>query len=48
MICQQGVDYYDRLHSENNIPEARAIYYPLLRKVVGCIQDRNSRSILEV
>jgi|SRR5215472_18426068 len=48
MTGQQGAEFYDRIHSENNGPEPRALYYPLLRRVVGCIRDRGSRSILEV
>ena len=48
MNPEEGVDYYNRVHSESNVPETRALYYPLLRKVVERIQDRGSRSILEV
>ena len=48
MTRQEGADFYDRLHSENNLREARAIHYPLMRRVVGCLQDRCSRSVLEV
>jgi len=48
MTHQQGAEFYDRIHLENNGPETRALYYPLLRRVVGCIRDRGSRSILEV
>jgi len=48
MTRQQGADFYDQLHSENNFPEARAVHYPLLRKVVERLQDHGSHSILEV
>ena|SRR5215469_6132042 len=45
---QEGADFYDRIHAESNIPETRALYDPLLRKVVQNLKDRGSRSILEV
>jgi len=48
MSAEEGVDFYNRVHSESNVPETRALYYPLLRKVVECLQHRGSRSILEV
>ena len=45
---QQGADFYDRVHTEGNVPATRALYYPLLRKVVQRLQDQGSRCILEV
>ena len=48
MTRQREAEFYDRIHSENYGPETRALYYPLLRRVVGCIRDHGSRSILEV
>ena len=30
----EGVDFYDRVHSESNVPETRALYYPLRRKIM--------------
>lgn len=42
---QQGVDFYDRLHTEGY---SGALYLPLFRKVMQNIRDRGSRSILEV
>jgi SAM-dependent methyltransferase len=48
MSQQEGVEFYDRLHSESNIPATRSLYYPLLRKVVENCQGHGSRSILEV
>jgi peptidoglycan/xylan/chitin deacetylase (PgdA/CDA1 family)/SAM-dependent methyltransferase len=47
-LRQEGADFYDRVHTESNIPETRALYYPLLRKVVASLRDYGSRSILEV
>ena len=41
-------DFYDQFHTEGNVPETRALYYTLLRKVVHSLKDRGSRSILEV
>jgi SAM-dependent methyltransferase len=48
MNRQEGVDFYDRVHSESNVPVTRALYYPLLRKVVENLQSHGRRSILEV
>jgi SAM-dependent methyltransferase len=48
MTPEEGVDFYDSLHSESNVPETRALYYPLLRKVVENLQGHGSRLILEV
>ncbi len=45
---QQGAEFYDCVHTESNIPATRALYYPLMRKVVESIQDHGSCSILEV
>jgi len=43
-----GPDFYDRVHTDSNTPENRALYYPLFQRVSKGIQDRGSRSILEV
>jgi SAM-dependent methyltransferase len=45
---EQGADFYDRVHTESNNADTRALYYPLLRKVLDNLWDRASRSILEV
>ena len=39
MTPEQGVDFYNRVHSESNVPGTQALYYPLPRKIVdrlGC------------
>jgi len=48
MNRQEGVDFYNRVHSESNVPVTRALYYPLLRKVVENLRGHGRRSILEV
>ena len=45
---QQGPDFYDHVHTDSNTSENRALYYPLFQRVLKTIQDRGSRSILEV
>jgi hypothetical protein len=34
MTPEQGVDFYNRVHSESNVLETRALYYPLPRKIM--------------
>ena len=34
MTPQQGVDFYNRIHSESKVLETRALYYPLPRKIM--------------
>lgn len=47
-VGQQEAGFYDRLHIESNNAVTRGLYYPLLRKVLTCVRDHRSRSILEV
>jgi SAM-dependent methyltransferase len=45
---EQRADFYDHLHAESNIADTRALYYPLLQRVLDNVRDHGSRSILEV
>lgn len=45
---EEGPEFYDRMHTDSNTPENRALYYPLFQRVLQSIENRGSRSILEV